>query len=299
MTETYRLRRGTPDDTEACVRILVAAVTDLGRRQGTSWEADPADLRVRLGSMLDHLALHAAEWWVAEDAAGGALIGYARSTDRGGLFELTEFFVHPDHQAAGLGADLLARAFPDGRGEVRAIIATTDLRAQSRYYRAGTVARFPIVSLEVAEPRPLEVPSDAALVRATPDDIADLRRIDAAVLDYDRGDEFTWLIEDREGWLLRRDGKAVGYAFVGRHGSGPIATLDPDDQLPLLALVESRAAALGVTPLTLEVPMHNGVAMRHLLARGFRMDAFFTFLMSSHPFGRFDRYVVFGPPFIL
>ena len=68
MTGPYRLRRGTPDDTEACVRILVAAVTDLGRRQGTSWEADPAELRVRLGSMLDHLAEHAAEWWVAEDA---------------------------------------------------------------------------------------------------------------------------------------------------------------------------------------------------------------------------------------
>jgi len=299
MTETYRLRRGTADDTEACLRILVSAVTDLGRRQGTSWEADPADLRVRLGSMLDHLAHHAAEWWVAEDAASGTPIGYARSTDRGGLFELTEFFVHPDHQAAGLGADLLAHAFPDGRGEVRAIIATTDLRAQSRYYRAGTVAQFPIVSLEIADPRPLEVASDAEIVRATRADLADLRRIDAAVLEFDRGDEFDWLVEDREGWLLRRDGAAVGYAFVGRHGSGPIATLDPDDQVPLLALVESRAAALGVASLTLEVPMHNGVAMRHLLDRGFRMDAFFTFLMASRPFGQFDRYVVFGPPFIL
>ena len=74
---------------------------------------------------------------------------------------------------------------------------------------------------------------------------------------------------------------------------------NPTTSCRLLALVESRAAALGVTPLTLEVPMLNGVAMRHLLDRGFRMDAFFTFLMASRPFGQFDRYVVFGPPFVL
>ena len=302
MAATYHLRRGTPDDTDAVVGILVAAVTDLGRRQGTSWDADPSELRVRLGAMFDHLAAHASEWWIAEDVSGGTPIGYARSAQRGGLFELTEFFVHPDHQAAGLGADLLAHAFPDGRGEVRAIIATTDLRAQSRYYRAGTTAQFPIVSMEIAQPAEIRIATDAELARADPDDPADLaalRAIDAAVLEFERGDEFGFLLADREGWLLRRDGAAVGYAFVGKHGSGPIATLDPADQLPLLALVESRAAALGAAPLTLEVPMVNGVAMRHLLDRGFRMDAFFTFLMASRPFGSFDRYVVFGPPFVL
>jgi hypothetical protein len=29
------------------------------------------------------------------------------------------------------------------------------------------------------------------------------------------------------------------------------------------------------------------------------MDPFYTFLMSSRSFGQFDRYIGFGPPFVL
>ena len=39
--------------------------------------------------------------------------------------------------------------------------------------------------------------------------------------------------------------------------------------------------------------------MRHLLARGFRIDPPFTMLMSSVPFGKFDRFVSFAPGIIL
>ncbi len=66
------------------------------------------------------LAEIAAEWWVAEDDAG-RLIGYARSIERGagyGLFELSEFFVRPGHQSAGVGRALLERAFPLGQGHL-------------------------------------------------------------------------------------------------------------------------------------------------------------------------------------
>src|SRR6266508_3620079 len=93
--------------------------------------------------------------WVAEDPEGNGLIGYARSIVRGGLFELTELFVKPGQQSRGLGRALLERAFTAGRGEVRSIIATADVRAQSRYYAAGTVARFPFFTL-AREPMPAE-----------------------------------------------------------------------------------------------------------------------------------------------
>jgi hypothetical protein len=45
--------------------------------------------------------------------------------------------------------------------------------------------------------------------------------------------------------------------------------------------------------------MVNEIAMRHLLGRGFQIDTFFTFLMSSRPFGQFDRFIGFAPPFVL
>ena len=46
-------------------------------------------------------------------------------------------------------------------------------------------------------------------------------------------------------------------------------------------------------------------AFREAVARwmelrfGLRFDPFYTFLMSSRPFGRFDRFIGFSPPFVL
>jgi hypothetical protein len=119
------------------------------------------------------------------------------------------------------------------------------------------------------------------------------------VLEFDRGDELDWLAGIREGYLYRRAGRPIGFAFVSPEGTGPIVALDTADQLAILAHVEGRAAELGIEELSFEVPMVNEVAVRHLLDRGLRFDPFYTFLMSSRPFGRFDRYIGFSPPFVL
>jgi GNAT superfamily N-acetyltransferase len=297
-TSTPNLRIATAADTSACFDVFWASVTDLARRLGTPWEAQPAAVWARLEPTYEHLATHAAEWWIAEDAASGAPIGYARSVERGGLFELSEFFVDPGRQSGGVGAALLERAFPAGRGEVRAIIATTDVRAQARYYAAGTAARFPIVSLEGA-PRPVELDPGLTVERAGTDQIGELSAIEAAVLEFDRGEEFRWLLDTREGYLYRRDGRPVGFAFINAQYLGPIAAHEPADQPAILAHVEARGAELGADAIIFEVPTVNEVAIRHLLQRGFRIDPFYTFLMSNRPFGHFDRFIGFAPPFIL
>ena len=300
MTEPYRIRRATADDSRRAFDVFLPSVQDLARRQNNPWDVEPEAQWARMQYLFDYLAEHAAEWWIAEEEGSGKAIGYARSVERGGLFELAEFFVHPDSQSAGVGAALLARAFPPGRGEVRVIIATTDVRAQARYYRAGTIARFPIVAM-VGRPRTFDPDPMVEAVTVTSDgpEIQDLLRIESAVLEFDRGDELRWLAAQREAYLYRRGGEPIGFAFVGRNGNGPIAALEASDQPAILAHVEARAAALALDELSFEVPMVNAEAIRHLLDRGFRMDPFYTFLMSSRPFGRFDRYVAFSPPFVL
>jgi GNAT superfamily N-acetyltransferase len=300
MSEPFRLRRATAEDSRRAFDVFLPSVQDLARRQNNPWEVELEAQWARMQYLFDYLAEHAAEWWIAEEEESGRAIGYARSVKRGGLFELAEFFVHPESQSAGIGAALLARAFPPDRGDVRVIIATTDVRAQARYYRAGTVARFPIVAM-LAKPRPIDPDPtvEAVLVTAEGSEIEDLRRIESAVLEFDRGDELRWLAAQREAYLYRRGGEPIGFAFVGPNGSGPIAALEPSDQPAILAHVEARAAALELDELSFELPMVNAEAIRHLLDRRFRMDPFYTFLMSSRPFGRFDRYIGFSPPFVL
>ena len=300
MTEPFEIRRATADDSRRAFDVFLASARDLTARQNVPWDPEPEAQWTTMRYLYEHLAAHAAEWWIAEEPATGATLGYARSVERGGLFELAEFFVHPERQSAGVGAALLDRAFPIGRGEVRAIIATTDLRAQARYYRSGCAARFPIAGM-LGAPRAVALDPDVEIVPVTPGspDLETVRGVEREVLEFDRGAELGWLAERREGYLYRRAERPIGFSFVSPAGCGPIAALDAPDQAPILAHVETRAAELGMEELSHEVPMVNEVAVRHLLDRGMRFDPFYTFLMSSRPFGRFDRYIGFSPPFVL
>jgi GNAT superfamily N-acetyltransferase len=294
------IRRGHPEDARPAFDLSIAAMSDLFVRQGIPWTLDSEDFWGALEPILVHLAKTAAEWWVAVDETDGSMVGYARSVERGGMIELSELFVRPDRQSAGLGRRLIEKAFPAGRGDVRVIIATSDVRALARYYRAGTVVRFPIASMTGAPQRtePTEA-ADLEAVPATLADVVNLAAIEEAVVGYPRHADYPWLIENRDGHLYRRDGRAVGFAFVSEAGSGPIAALEPADQVPILLHAEGRAHALGIDEFSVEVPMLNEVAMRHLLGRGFRIDPPLTLLMSSVPFAQFDRFMPFGPSVIL
>jgi GNAT superfamily N-acetyltransferase len=296
------IRRGTPADAEACHSVMWTSIVDLGLRHGTPQNGSVDDWWAAGESLQRFLGEHAAEWWVAEQPGDGTLVGYARSIERSGLLELTEFFVAPASQSAGVGKALLENAFPLGRGDIRSIIATTDVRALSRYYRADTVARFPMWTLGGVPVRtqlsgeltaePIDVDSDSH--------VQALRAIDVLVLEYPRNEaEIRWLLEGREGFLYRRNGTVVGFAFIGSGGVGPVAVLDPGDLPALLLHVEARAAANDIRWLDFQVPAPNEVATQHLLSRGFRLDPWVNLLMSNRPFGRFDRFVSFGPPVFL
>lgn len=302
MPPSFRVRRATPDDKRASFDVFIPAVRELSARLGAPWDPDPDEVFTNQSAFLDFLAEHAAEWWVAEDEDSGKVLGYARSVERGGLFELAEFFVLPDNQSAGIGRALLDKAFPAGRGEVRAIIATTDVRAQARYYQAGTVARFPIAGMTAKPGAAAGAPLNDGLepVRATADDIGALSALERTVLEFDRGDEFRWLLDNREAYLYRQGGEVVGSTFLGPRGAiGPTAATQPEHLPSILDHIERRAAELEIEEVALEVPMVNEAAMRHLLARGFKMDTFLTFLNSNRPFGQFDRFMGFSPPFVL
>jgi GNAT superfamily N-acetyltransferase len=288
------LRRATADDIRPAFDVSMAAMSDLFARQGDPAGIDPPSFWPQLEPLLVHLAATAAEWWVAIDEADGALVGYARSIERGGLFELSELFVRPDRQSAGLGRQLVERAFPDGRGDVRLVLATTDVRAMARYYAAGTVGRFPIAELG-GTPRASVGAGDLEPVPLTHHLIPELAAVEEAVIGFSRNDDYEWLIEHRDGHLYRREGRAIGFAFISADGSGPIAALDPADQVPILRHAEGRAHALELQTISFEVPMPNEIAMRHLLRRGFRIEPPLTLLMSSVPFGQFDRFLPFGP----
>src|SRR5689334_11147518 len=143
MSVTFR--RGTFDDSYTVYTIFARSLEDFTRRTFPDAAPQTGDLAVwweRRRPLFEHLARTAEEFWIADEA--GEAIGYARSILRADARELTEFFVLPDRQSAGVGRELLARAFPEAGAAHRSIVATTDARAQGRYLRAGVYPRFPI-----------------------------------------------------------------------------------------------------------------------------------------------------------
>jgi GNAT superfamily N-acetyltransferase len=297
-----RFRAGTAADSQACFEVFEAAVDDLGRRTGGAANAtsgDP-DAWATRRPLFDHLAASADLWWIAEDEATGSIVGYARSIVRDGVRELTEFFVLPSTQSGGIGRELLERAFPSEGVRHRAIVATIDPRAISRYLRAGLSGRVAIVGLEAA-PRAVRVDTD--LVRV-PIDAADppleeLAAIDVALLGFRRDIDHRWLAGQRHGWLYRRGGVSVGYGYHPTRPvwGGPYAALSVGDLPSLLADGETAAAAAGHATVTFDLALTARTGFDHLLARGFRIDPFVMLYFTDGPIDGLDRYVLTSPPF--
>jgi GNAT superfamily N-acetyltransferase len=300
---TYR--PGTIDDSYAVYKVFLAALIDFGERTGTmaiTGGDDPEVIKsiwVRRRSLFEHLAKTAAHFWVAEKEAG-PLVGGARSIRRGDLIELTEFFVLPGEQSAGVGRELFQRAFPPDEQGHRSIIATTDDRALARYQKSGVYARFPI-KFFYKDPEAVEFETDLSI---EPFDgsgrlLDDLAEIDQTILGHRRDEDHRWLMAEpnRFGYLYRRAGKIVGYGYIGE-SSGPMGLLDETDFPAVLAFSEKKAHQEG-WGFGVEVPMINRAAIDYLLSNGFRMDAFIALFMSDRPFGKFENYIVLSPPFFL
>lgn len=296
-------RRARVEDTRACFQVFYEAVEDLCRRLGVngfSAASDPADLNAIWNPrrpLFEHLAGSTERTWLAEEE--GEIFGYARSIERDGVLQLTEYFVRPGRQGAGVGRELLDRAFPHGDFRRRLLISTVDSRALARYMKAGVYGRFPIVHFS-RPARALEVSGElsAEALQPTPAMLAELAGIDRAVIAYERAVEHRWLMTQRSGFLFRRGTRVLGYGYVGARYSGPVALLDPGAWSTVMAYLEAHAAAER-WDIGFDAPMPNEGAVRYFLDNGYTADTWLTVYMADEPSGRFDRYLVTGPTFFL
>jgi Acetyltransferase (GNAT) domain len=293
-------RRGTLEDSYAVYTVFVRSLEDFRRRTNLQTDQTDEDLApwwARRRPLFEHLARSADQFWIAEEA--GVAIGYARSIRRDDTRELTEFFVLPYSQSAGVGRELLARAFPADGVSHRSIIATTDARAQGRYLRAGVYARCPIYYFG-RKPEVAPEPSGLTMEPFTKAGqvLADLRAIDQEILGYTRDVDHEWLSQQRQGYRYRRGGRVVGYGYASSP-NGPFALLDPADYPAVLAHAAGLAGARGDEETGFEVPLINRRAVDYLLRRGYLMDNFFAFYMSDAPLGKLENYIFTSPPFFM
>ena len=245
--------------------------------------------------MFEFLARTAAQFWVAEK--DGEIIAYARSIEHDGLMDLTEFFVLPNQQSAGVGRELLALAFPKSKARYRVIVATLDERALSRYLSAGVYARFPIKYF-YRKAEKVEVQTDLKIEQMQFDvHRDDINLIDRQIVGHARGVVHQWVATTRVGYIYKRNGEIVGYGYVGG-GNGPFALLDENDYPAVLAHAESLMAEKG-EEFGAETPLINRKAIEYFTERKYKIDSFTVLFMSNEPFGKFENYLCFSPIFFM
>ena len=303
MSKSITYEQGQLGDIHEVYMIFEETLADLVNRLGfagtTSW-GDKEQLekmwQIRR-PLYEHLTHTAEHFWLAK--ANNEVVGFARSTWRDGVRELTELFVKPGTQSSGLGRELIERAFPKTDAERRVIIATSDFRAQALYLKSGVFPRFPIYYFG-RQPEQVAFTSDLDFIplENNAETLATLAEIDAAVIGFRRHVDQQWFLANRAGVLYVRNGRPVGYGYLGR-SNGPFALLDAADYPAVLAHAESQAQAAGRSEFGVEVPMVNETAVTYLLSRGFKMDVFMAMFMSDRPFGNFDRYIITSPPFFI
>lgn len=290
-------RPATPADSRACFTIFRGAIREIMVRGGElpadAPLPDDAERWEDYESLFTHLAATCSQWWLAEDHDGRPL-GYARSIEREGTVELTEFFVACGARGGGVGRGLLERAFAPGAGRHRCIIATTDPSAGALYLRFG-VSHQTTGNDMAGTPRAIALPAGYESAPAT---LEEVLAIESELLGHGRPQEVAYMLADRPATVLRRDGRAVAYAFGPNASSGyggPVAALDPADLPAALGQLENAAHAAGVETLYLTVPYAAQVAIAHLLERGFRLTPFLTLFLADGPWAKLDRYLPFNP----
>ncbi len=319
MTAQLTFRPGSGSaDAVAASRIIGIALDDLLARQGRPVTEGPED---EAAPALAHVMRTDPDaFWIAAD--GDDPVGFGAGMSRGGLWFLSGLFVLPPYQGAGVGRRLLELAKGDHPlpGEVAALTSSAaNPVSNALYSRHGIYPQLPVLTMQggaravatAARGMPGEeggrspgrrAPEAEPLTASGPH-LDDLRRIDEAVTGVDRTVDHRWQLEEirHEGWLLRRGGRPVGYAYLGGDGTegpgalGPVATLRPQDQGAALsfALAESAARRPG-EPALVMVPAANQYAQRLLWRAGFTFEGATALLCASRPFGRFDRYLLAG-----
>src|SRR4051794_18620574 len=155
------------EDIRAVHDLMQAAFGDLDRRLGSKYLGPQPQLGQTQIRFRRILATDPEGSWVAE--RDGRIVGCASSIVREGVWGLSMFIVDPAAQSAGIGRELLGRAYAYGnRARGRIILSSRDPRAMALYARLGlalepsVLARGPPRAVEADGVRP-GGPADLAL----------------------------------------------------------------------------------------------------------------------------------------
>uniref|UniRef100_A0AAU2VE53 GNAT family N-acetyltransferase n=1 Tax=Streptomyces sp. NBC_00003 TaxID=2903608 RepID=A0AAU2VE53_9ACTN len=180
--------------------------------------------------------------WIAVD--GDAVVGFAISQNRDGLWFLATYGVLPDYQRAGIGRRLMdaALAHADGRP---GLFSSSVHPGATRRYRLAGFSLYPQMRMLGTVDRST-LPAITGLDEGRADDLAWMDRLDQDVRGAGHGPDHGYLLDTQRLVVSRENGRP-GYVYVDDQGRGTLlAAAHPETAQKLLweALASSRGDTL-------------------------------------------------------
>jgi GNAT superfamily N-acetyltransferase len=291
-------RPATPDDSRTTYDVFLEAAAHLARTRGWNPVNRPAEPPERFLAFRASVLRHdPGGFWVAE--ADGGLIGFGVAVQREHIWYLAALHVRPAYQGRGVGAEIVRRGLANATpGSLLTVGADArNPMSNALYGRFGMFPETPLV--EISGPA---IPGPTDMLRPGVPGASELDAIDRATLDAARPEdhEFWASVSTVHGFTVVRGGRTAGYAYVQADGAiGPIAMLDPADLPAAVDASIAVAAGLGATTARVRIPGAARDTVAQLLARGWRYGDAVTLVLTSAPWGRWDRYVTSGADALL
>jgi GNAT superfamily N-acetyltransferase len=298
MLTDITIRRATPDDARPTYDVFLEAADDLARTRGWTAVRRPSEPPERFMAFRSSALRHDPDgFWVAD--VDGSLVGFGIAVQREHVWYLAALHVRPAYQSRGVGAEIVRRALAAAApGSLLTVGADARNPVSNGLY--GRFGMFPQVALmELAGPA---APGATDILREGAPVAGDLDAIDRATLDAARPEDhaFWASVSTLHAYTVVRGGRAAGYAYVQSDGAiGPIAVVEPVDLAPAVDAAVAMAAQLGASSARLRIPGVAREAIERLLARGWRYGDAVTLVLTSAPWGLWDRYVTSGADALL
>jgi predicted N-acetyltransferase YhbS len=228
LSGSVEIRRMSERDLDRVDDLHVAAFRHEGPR--------PAFFRLRLEHML---ATDPGGSFVAVDASG-RVDGVAMATRRDGLWGLALLAVDPAAQEGGIGRALMSESLTYAEpGDARAILSSSDPRAQRTYARAGFLPRPAVEASGVV--RGEGVPASPRVRRGARGDLDLCDAVDREARGFVRRVDLEFLLDRADSLWIADDERGRGYAIGDPDRLVTLAASDPATAAELLARVLGEA----------------------------------------------------------
>ena len=293
------LRRAREADLERADELVSRSINDITQRHGFGPFATPSPPSFQAFSLRDDPE----GLWAAED--GDALVGFAFSWVCGDLWFLAQLFVSPDHQSAGIGAELLKRtvAHADANGCAhRALITFTFNRvSQGLYMRHGLFPTVPIYFFACETERVRPRPSARLRLEPLENTPVPIREeIDRRAVGVPREKHHEYLKDDpnSDGFGLFSKTEYVGYVYLSKTGHiGPLAVAQDDLLRDAFEIVLALALDGGTNRVSAFLPGTAKSVMAAAVEHRMRITLPMV-LMANDDFGQWTRYLPRNPGFM-